>query len=126
MRRYAVARRARSLMGRESYPDVLSLPEIPLEPVVTMGNFDGVHRGHQAILAKLVSEAECRGAPSMAITFHPHPRAVLAPDLRIPQIMSLRERLRVLWDKGVEHCLVIPFDHDFAEITAREFVDEIL
>lgn len=110
----------------EIYPDVLSLPETPIEPVVTLGNFDGVHRGHQAILAKIQSEAERRGAPSMVLTFHPHPRSVLAPDVRVPQIMSLRERLRVLWDKGIDHCLVIPFDHDFAEVTAREFVEEIL
>jgi riboflavin kinase/FMN adenylyltransferase len=110
----------------EIYPDVLSLPDTPLEPVVTLGNFDGVHRGHQAILAKLAVEAERRGAPSMVITFHPHPRAVLAPDARIPQIMSLKERLRVLWDKGIDHCLVIPFDQEFAEITAREFIEEVL
>ena len=110
----------------EIYPDVISLPDTPLEPVVTLGNFDGVHRGHQAILAKLAGEAERRDAPSMVITFHPHPRAVLAPDARIPQIMSLRERLRILWDKGIDHCMVIPFDQDFAEITAREFVEEVL
>jgi len=110
----------------ELYPDVLSLPETPIEPVVTMGNFDGVHRGHQAILAKLQSEAERRGAPSMVLTFHPHPRSILAPHVRVPQIMSLRERLRVFWDKGVDHCLVIPFDHDFAEVTASEFVQEVL
>ncbi len=110
----------------EIYPDVLALPETPIEPVVTMGNFDGVHRGHQAILAKLQSEAERRGAPTMVLTFHPHPRSILAPDVRVPQIMSLRERLRVLWDKGIDHCLVIPFDHDFAEVTAQEFVEEIL
>ena len=110
----------------EIYPDVLALPETPIEPVVTLGNFDGVHRGHQAILAKLQSEAERRGAPSMVLTFHPHPRSILAPDVRVSQIMSLRERLRVLWDKGVDHCLVIPFDHDFAEVTAGEFVEEIL
>lgn len=110
----------------EIYPDVLSLPEPPLEPVVTMGNFDGVHRGHQSILAKIQSEAERRGAPTMVLTFHPHPRSVLAPHVRVPQIMSLRERLRVFWDKGIDHCLVIPFDHDFAEVTASEFVQEVL
>ncbi|MGM0574499.1 MAG: bifunctional riboflavin kinase/FAD synthetase [Myxococcota bacterium] len=110
----------------EIYPDIDALPDEPIEPVCTMGNYDGVHRGHQAILARIQEEARRLDAPSMVITFDPHPRTVLRPHLPHQAIMSLRERLRTFWDLGIDHCLVIPFDQDFAEMTAREFVEEVL
>ena len=110
----------------EIYPQFSALPERPLEPVATLGNFDGVHRGHQAILARLQEEAKRLDAPTMVITFHPHPRQVLRPEHALHPMMSLKERLRILWDLQVDHVLVIPFDLDFAQVTATEFVDEIL
>ena len=60
------------------------------------------------------------------ITFYPHPRQLLRPNEPFLPIMTLKERLRRLWDLGVDHILVLPFDHDMAEMTAQEFVDEIL
>jgi len=108
------------------YGKLEELPDTPLEPVATLGNFDGVHRGHQAILSKLMTEAERLQVPSMVITFHPHPRQLLRPRDPFLAIMSLKERLRRLWDLGIDHILVLPFDHDMAEMTAQEFVDEIL
>lgn len=110
----------------EIYPDLASLPAKALEPVATLGNFDGVHRGHQAILARLQEEAQRVDAETMVITFHPHPRQILDPTSPFQHIMSLKERLRVLWDLDIDHALVIPFDLGFAETTAAEFVEDIL
>jgi len=110
----------------EMYQDLESLPKTPIEPVATIGNFDGVHRGHQAILAKLKEEGARIGAPTMVITFHPHPRQVLRPEAEFHAIMSLRERMRRLWDLGIDHALVLRFDEDLAELSATEFVEEIL
>ena len=108
------------------HPHIEALPAEPLQPVVTLGNFDGIHRGHQAILARIKEEARRLDVPTMVITFHPHPRQVLQPDLSLTPLMTLKERLRILWELDIDHALVIPFDHDFAEVTAQEFVDDIL
>ena len=94
--------------------------------VVVIGNFDGVHRGHQAILARLKQEAERVGAPTMVLTFYPHPRQVLRPDDPFVPMMSLKERCRRLFDLRIDHVLALPFDDDLMEMTAAEFVDEIL
>lgn len=108
------------------YNDIEALPETPIEPVATMGNFDGVHRGHQAILARVTQEAQRLGAETMVITFHPHPRQVLRPHEPFHAIMSLRERMRRFWDLGIDHALVVPFNLDTVDMTAREFCQEIL
>ena len=114
------------MAAMQMYSDLDALPAEPIEPVATMGNFDGVHRGHQAILARLQQEAARVGAPTMVITFFPHPRELLRPDADFEPIMSLKQRLEILWDLGVDHALVLPFDYDLAELTAREFIEEIL
>lgn len=103
-----------------------ALPSEPLEPVLTMGNFDGVHRGHQSILGRLQEEAKRVEAPTMVLTFHPHPREILRPGEPFTPIMSIKERARRFWDLDVDHLLVLPFDEDLAEMTADEFVEEIL
>lgn len=108
------------------YQDISALPKTPIEPVATIGNFDGVHRGHQSILATLKEESARIGAPTMVITFHPHPRQVLRPSDDFHAIMSLRERMRRLWDLGIDHALVLKFDEDLAELSATEFVEDIL
>lgn len=108
------------------YYDLESLPERPLQPVVTMGNFDGVHRGHQVILARLKEESDRVGAPTMVITFHPHPRQFLRPTEVFTPIMSLKERMRAFWELDIDHALVLPFDANMVDMTAREFIEEIL
>lgn len=113
-------------MPMHMYPNLEALPDEPIEPVATLGNFDGVHRGHQAILAQLQQEAQRIGAPTMVISFHPHPRKLLRPDDPFDPVMSLRERMRTLWELNVDHSLVLPFDHDIAELSAQEFIEEIL
>jgi riboflavin kinase/FMN adenylyltransferase len=108
------------------FRDVAELPDPPLEPVATIGNFDGVHRGHQAILSRVRAEASRREVPSMVITFDPHPATLLRPERPHRAIMSLDARLKRLGDLGIEHTLVLPFDHAMAEMSAREFIDEVL
>ncbi|MGO4361550.1 bifunctional riboflavin kinase/FAD synthetase [Terrabacter sp. RAF57] len=90
--------------------------------VVTLGNFDGVHRGHREVLTRVVREAADREALPVAVTFEPHPIAVLYPDRAPAAVMSLEQRLDALASVGVGAVLVIEFTRDFAQQTPEEFV----
>lgn len=90
--------------------------------VVTLGNFDGVHRGHREVLTRVVREASLRGAMPVAVTFEPHPVAVLYPDRAPEAVMSLEQRLDALESVGLAAVLVIEFTRDFAQQTPEEFV----
>ena len=86
---------------------------------LTIGNFDGVHRGHQAMLALLRNEAQHRGLPSCVLTFEPHPRDHFAarsgqPDLAPARISTLRDKLSELERCGVDQAIVVPFNDRFA------------
>jgi riboflavin kinase/FMN adenylyltransferase len=106
-----------------------SLAEIPAgfgPSVAAIGNFDGVHRGHRAILSAVCAEACKRNARAVAITFDPHPEQVLRPS-RAPQLITpLAERVRLLSETGVDAILVLPFDAALAGLSPREFVEQIL
>jgi len=108
------------------YWSLEQLPDEPLEPILTMGNLDGVHRGHQIILSHLLQECERVGAPSMVVTFEPHTRRVVRPDAEFRTVMTTREKLRRLAELGVEHVLVLPFREGYAEMSPLEFIDEVL
>jgi len=108
------------------YWSVDQLPETPIEPIATLGNLDGVHRGHQVILSRLVQESERTGNPTMVITFQPHTRKVLRPQEEFRPLMTTTEKLRRLYELGIQHVLVLPFADGIAEMTAVEFIDEIL
>ena len=90
--------------------------------VVTLGNFDGVHRGHREVLTRVVREAAERGALPVAVTFEPHPIAVLYPDRAPAAVMSLEQRLDALESVGLGAVLVVEFTTDFAQQTPEEFV----
>lgn len=90
--------------------------------VVTLGNFDGVHRGHREVLTRVVREAADRGATPVAVTFEPHPIAVLYPDRAPAAVMSLQQRLDALEIVGLGAVLVLEFTHEFAQQTPEEFV----
>ncbi len=90
--------------------------------VVTLGNFDGVHRGHRAVLGRVVSEARDRHAVPVAVTFEPHPIAVLFPERAPAIITSLDQRLEELEAVGLEATLVLEFTREFAKETPEEFV----
>jgi riboflavin kinase/FMN adenylyltransferase len=93
---------------------------------VTIGNFDGVHRGHHAVLQQVVDHARAAGLRSVAVTFDPHPLAVLYPD-RAPQPLSTTaHKLELLADAGLDAVLVMPFTHELAQWSPRRFVQEAL
>ncbi len=92
--------------------------------VVTIGNFDGVHLGHQEILTKLLSLAN--GRTPVAITFDPHPARVIRPDIASQLIECLDERIDRLAEFGIEHLWIVPFDKEFARISAQDFVRDYL
>ncbi len=91
-------------------------------PVVTIGNFDGVHRGHQVILDHVRKDADQRGVLAVALTFDPHPVAVLRPDQAPLRLMTLRDRLDVLSRTGLDATVVQRFSRSFANIEAEDFV----
>lgn len=92
------------------------------EPIVaTIGNFDGVHLGHQAILASVIEAAKARSAPSLLITFDPHPLAVVAPSRRPKLLQTRRQKLECLEASGLDGMLVVPFDRELAALTGEEF-----
>ena len=98
---------------------------------LTIGNFDGVHRGHQAMLALLKNEAQHRGMPSCVMTFEPHPRdyfAALAkkPELAPPRIATLRDKLTELSSCGVDQVVVLPFDAQLASQPPESFINDVL
>ncbi|WP_225781015.1 bifunctional riboflavin kinase/FAD synthetase [Xenophilus sp. Marseille-Q4582] len=98
---------------------------------LTIGNFDGVHRGHQAMLALLQTEARHRGLPSCVMTFEPHPRDYFAgvtrqPELAPARIATLRDKLSELQACGVDQVVVLPFDARLAGQSPQQFIDEVL
>jgi len=98
---------------------------------LTIGNFDGVHRGHQAMLALLNSEAAHRGVESCVLTFEPHPRDYFAgahhkPELAPARIGTLRDKLTELARCGVQQTVVLPFDARLAAQSPEAFIDEVL
>ena len=90
--------------------------------VATLGNFDGVHRGHRAVLEQVVGEASQRGVQSVAVTFDPHPIAVLYPERAPKMLASLEDRLTWIESAGIDACLLIEFTKELAQQTPEEFV----
>jgi riboflavin kinase/FMN adenylyltransferase len=94
---------------------------------VTIGNFDGVHLSHQFICRKMALEAKAAGAKSLVITFDPHPKMILHPNIRpFYLITTLDEKLKLLEGCGVDGTLVIPFSTEYSKVTAEQFVYEFL
>lgn len=93
---------------------------------VTIGNFDGVHLGHQAMLARLRARAAAVGGAPAVLTFEPHPREVFTPDSAPTRLTSLREKLEILRGLSVAHVHVCRFSRAFAALTAEDFVRRIL
>ena len=93
---------------------------------VFRGNFDGVHRGHRALLARLTALARQAGLPSVVMTFEPNPREFFAPQSAPARLSSLREKLQLLAECGVDRAHVCAFDARFAALSADEFVERIV
>lgn len=94
--------------------------------VATIGNFDGVHRGHQAVLARLRQLAAGLAAPPVLITFEPHPLEFLRPELAPPRLTGLRDKLAALAEEGLARVLCLRFDHRLAEMEPEDFVRDLL
>lgn len=106
--------------------DPLRQTDLPVGCVATIGNFDGLHRGHQEIIRQIVNRARELRAPAAAITFHPHPLTIVAPD-RVPrQILTLAQKEEILQSLGLDALLIVPFTHDFSRWSAERFVREFL
>lgn len=106
--------------------ELAGLPPLPSGSVVTIGNFDGVHLGHQRLLKRVAELARERRAAPVAVTFDPHPIRVLAPE-RAPQTLStLAGRARLIEAQGIELLLVMPFTRELAHFSPDAFVRKIL
>ena len=94
--------------------------------MVTIGVFDGVHRGHQALIAKTVEVAKQRNLPSVMLTFDPHPSEVIRPGSHPTQLTTLRRKAELVEELGIDVFAVLPFTAELKRLTAHEFVHEIL
>jgi riboflavin kinase / FMN adenylyltransferase len=94
--------------------------------VVAIGNFDGVHRGHRAVIAAAVDRAMALGRPAVALTFEPHPRRLLRPDEPMFRLSDEAAKLRLLAATGLDGAVVLTFDAALAELSAEDFIARIL
>lgn len=105
------------------------LSEIPANfgpSVATIGNFDGVHRGHRGVISEVVDRARSLGVSSVAITFDPHPARILRPQAQQPLITPLDQKIELLATTGIDALLILPFTGDFSRMTARSFATNVL
>ena len=105
--------------------EIKTLKEIK-NPVVTVGTFDGVHLGHQKILSRLKKLAKKNNGETVLLTFDPHPRKVLFDNHNLKLINSLDEKIKILEKLGLDHLVVQPFTKAFSNLSAKEYVEELL
>jgi riboflavin kinase/FMN adenylyltransferase len=104
----------------------LKTPQAYRGGFLSIGNFDGVHRGHQAMLATLVRSAASRNVPAVVFTFDPHPISLLRPEHAPPALSTISRRLELIAESGVDYTIVYPTDHHFLSLTPREFFEQIV
>jgi riboflavin kinase/FMN adenylyltransferase len=108
------------------FKDINEIKQPFTNPVVTIGNFDGVHKGHQAIFHQVIEKAESINGTSVAITFEPHPIKVLKKNDPPPLITLYEQKIELIAKTGLDVLICIPFNKEFAAITADRFLEEIL
>ncbi len=106
--------------GKNIYDNILKAS------VVTIGNFDGVHRGHAEIFAHLRQRSIDRGFPSVVVTFEPHPLKILAPDSAPSLITTFAQKTALVAESGMDYLVVVPFSKEFSRVSATDFVRGIL
>ncbi len=107
------------------HQDISHLPQFT-NAVITIGTFDGVHEGHQKIIAALKEEALRVQGESVLITFHPHPRKIVSVEKPLQLINTLSEKIQLLRQAGLDHLVVVPFTQAFAEQSAEAYISDFL
>ncbi len=110
----------------DRYDGVAAVPEDLGPTVATVGMFDGVHRGHRALLDRVAAEAAARAVPAAAVTFDRHPLTVLRPGSEPPLLTTLDRKVELLGEAGMEIVLVLEFTRELSEVTAEAFAAEVL
>ena len=105
--------------------DINNLPGFK-NAVLTVGTFDGVHKGHKVILQEVVNHARNVNGESVLLTFEPHPRKLLFPDQPLGIITPLHQKLQLLTEVGIQHIVVVPFTKEFAGLSAQEYIERFL
>ncbi|SHF23001.1 riboflavin kinase / FMN adenylyltransferase [Desulfacinum infernum DSM 9756] len=108
------------------YRDIASIQKPFRNPVITIGNFDGVHRGHRALFQHVIDWAKKLGGESVVMTFDPHPLQVLRPGNGPDFITPHARKLELIEQEGIDAAIVVPFSEDFARISAHDFVKDLL
>ena len=106
-----------------------NLNEVPADfgpTLLSVGNFDGVHRAHRAVLEDILTRAPQQGAKAVAVTFEPHPIRILRPDAGLKLITPLAEKIRLLESTGLDAVLLLPFTRDLSLMTPHQFAHDIL
>lgn len=109
----------------EIFRDIRTIPYYE-DSIVTIGTFDGCHRGHQDIIKNVTYNAQLKYCKSILITFDPHPRHILNPKNKIPMLMHIDRKLNFLKSFNLDTVLVIPFDKNFSKLTAYDFLNDII
>lgn len=102
-----------------------NLPEFR-RAVITIGTFDGVHKGHQTIIDAVLKEAKNVDGESILITFHPHPRKIVQPDSSLQLINTLEEKISLLGQKGLSHLVIVPFTANFSTQSPENYIKDFL
>ena len=103
-----------------------ALPRDGRPAIVTVGTFDGVHRGHWEVLQEICRRAQATGGRSILVTFHPHPLRIVRPEVAPPLLTTPAEKREILAESGLEYVVFLPFTRTLQQYPARRFVEEIL
>lgn len=98
----------------------------PAKTILTLGTFDGVHKGHKSLLQKLIDSSKQKGCESAVLTFFPHPRMVLQQATDVKLLNTMQEKAQLLQHFGIDNLIIHPFSVDFSRLTAEEFVKDVL
>lgn len=107
------------------FKDLKQLPQFH-NPVLTIGSFDGVHHGHKAILEHVVQEARKINGESILITFHPHPRKIIQPEVHLGLLTSPEQKMELISQEGIDHIVVVPFSREFSMLSAADYIENFL
>lgn len=110
----------------EIYTDLSEIKKPFKNPIVTIGNFDGVHVGHQILFSEVVNRAYKEEGTSVAVTFYPHPLKVVRPDIGLKLISTCDQKRELIEMAGLDVLIILPFTKQMAEIPAEKFIDDIL